>query len=210
MAGRAPFTKEEAAPLERCALLNGKNQWEPASNPLNKHSTIRKNIGMQKMGPGYSFAKAMLASDDGIEIGLVVNAKGGSRISQWFKGTAFYNDAVGRTKAAIALGGGSLKGILWHQGESDAKNPKYLEELTQLISDLRADLGDPELPFVAGQVKDLPSINDRIAALPAAVPHTAYASSKGLKTTDRWHFDAPGVRLLGERYAEAMLKLLRR
>jgi len=206
MAGRAPFTKEEARPIPRCFLLNDKDTWEQASNPLNRYSTIRKGLGMQKMNPGYGFSLAMLAAEKDVSLGLVVNAKGGTKIEQWKKGTRFYAEAVRRAKEAAKSG--VLKGILWHQGESNAKNPDgYLEKLAKLVADLRADLGVKDLPFVAGQVNNVPAINDQIAKLPETVTNTGFASSEGLKAMDRWHFDAKSMKLLGKRYAEAMIKL---
>lgn len=206
MAGRAPFTQEEAAPIERCFLLNGEDQWEQAKNPLNIYSTIRKGANMQKMNPGYGFSKAMLEKDKNISIGLVVNAKGGTKIEEWKKDTKFYNEALRRTKEAQKTG--TLKGILWHQGESNQGNPEgYLDKMKLLIEDLRKDLGAPNLPFVAGQVINVPAINDQIAKLPAAVPTTEFVSSDGLKGQDRWHFDGKSMKLLGERYADAMIKL---
>ena len=63
MAGRAPFTEEQSGAIERCYLLNGQDQWEAATNPLNRYSTIRKSLGMQKMNPGYAFAKTVTAED---------------------------------------------------------------------------------------------------------------------------------------------------
>jgi len=36
MAGRAPFSKEEAGVIPRCYLLNSQDSWEPAKNPLNR------------------------------------------------------------------------------------------------------------------------------------------------------------------------------
>lgn len=206
MAGRAPFGGEDAKVVERCFLLNGQDQWEPAKNPFNRYSTIRKELGMQKMNPGYGFAKTMLEKEKDISIGLVVNAKGGTTIEEWEKGTQFYNEAVRRAKEAQKTG--TLTGILWHQGEGNAGNPDgYLVKLKALVVALRTDLGIADLPFVAGQVNDVPAINDQIAALPQALPATGFASSEGLKAMDRWHFDTPSMKLLGERYAEAMLKL---
>jgi hypothetical protein len=79
MAGRAKVPDDAAGVLERCYLLNDKNQWEPARNPLNRYSTISKGIKMQRLGPGYSFAKKMLEQNKDIKIGLVVNARGGSK-----------------------------------------------------------------------------------------------------------------------------------
>lgn len=206
MAGRAAIPEDESGIIDRTYLLNDKDQWEPAKNPLNRYSTIRKGLGMQKLNPGASFARAMLKQQDDISIGLVVNAKGGSKIEQWKKGTPFYREAVRRTQEAQKTG--TLKGILWHQGESNNGNPEgYLDELEKLIEDLRGDLGSHDLPFVAGQVKDLPAINDQIARLPEEVAATGFISSEGLETTDRWHFDARSVNEMGERYAEEIRKL---
>jgi hypothetical protein len=206
MAGRAALTAADTEVIAGCVLLNDKDAWEPAKNPLNRYSTIRKGLGMQKLGPGYAFAQEMKRANSSGSIGLVVNAKGGTKIEQWEKGTRFYTDALRRARAAHAIG--TLKGILWHQGESNEKNPDgYLEKLAQLIADLRADLGTPDLPFVAGQVNKVPAINEQIAKLPGSVSNTAFVSSEGLTCTDRWHFDAKSANLLGTRYAAEMLKL---
>lgn len=206
MAGRAKMEESDKQPIERCLLLNADDSWEPATNPLNRHSTIRKGMGMQKVGPGAGFAKAMTEADPELTIGLVVNAKGGSKIDQWKKGTRFYADAVRRAKAAMEKG--KLKGILWHQGESDSGSPDgYLDKLTQLIADLRKDLGIGDLPFVAGQIHNTPVMNEIIAKLPEKVDGTAFVPSEGLTATDRWHFDRRSALLLGERYAEAIQNL---
>lgn len=213
MAGRAPFTEEESGLIPRCFLLNAEDKWEPAKNPLNRYSTIRKQLGMQKMNPGYTFAKTMLAEQADITLGLVVNARGGTRIEQWAKGTEFYNEAVRR--ARIASTDGTLKGILWHQGESNSNSSdSYLDNLKTLVEDLRKDLDAPNLPFVAGQVfydaQTKPGtlkINEVIAKLPENIPLSGYVSSEGLTTIDNAHFDTKSMKLLGERYARQMLKL---
>ncbi|PXA03041.1 sialate O-acetylesterase [Coraliomargarita sinensis] len=206
MAGRAAFSEEEAKPLEKVYLLNAGDNWEPARNPLNRYSTIRKGLGMQKLNPGYSFSQAIAAKNQSNRIGLVVNAKGGTKIEQWAKGTRFYKEAVRR--ALIATETGTLKGILWHQGESNHGKPHgYAEKLAQLVEDLREDLGNDELPFVAGQIIGPSPINQEIARLPELCPHTAVASSESLETYDRWHFDTESVKELGRRYAEAMQTL---
>jgi len=214
MAGRAPFTEKESGVIEGVWLLNDKDQWDPAKNPLNLYSTIRKKIEMQKMGPGYGFAKTMLEKHPGTPISLVVNAKGGTKIEQWEKGTEFYNEALRRTQSALA-GSGTLKGILWHQGESNSRQPEtYCEQLKALIQNLRKDLNSPELPFVAGEIFHHPdtkphtkAINEEIARIPNEIPHTGVASAAGLTTYDNTHFDTRSVKLLGQRYAEEMLNI---
>lgn len=206
MAGRAPFTEMESKPIKGVFLLNGEAQWEPASNPLNRYSTIRKGLGMQRMNPGYQFALEM--SKQGQAIGLVVNARGGISIEQWAVDTKFYREAIRRAREAQKTG--TLKGVLWHQGESNHGDPQsYAQKLAVLVERLRLDLGDAKLPFVAGQIVNPSPINDEIAKLPGEVNHTAFASSEGLKTYDRWHFDAPSTKELGKRYADAMKKLLK-
>ena len=213
MAGRAPLTDEVSGVIDRCYLLNGQDEWEPAQNPLNRYSTIRKQLDMQRLGPGYSFARMMLEKDADIQIGVVVNALGGSSIREWEKGTHAYDEAIRRTKAAMESG--ALKGILWHQGESDSSDEQYLDKLEVLIANLRTDLDSPELPFVAGQVLYDPEtrahtkqINEILAQLPESVPFTACVMSDGLTSFDNLHFDTQSALLLGERYAREMQRLL--
>ena len=213
MAGRAPILLEDKGVIDDCMLLNDKDIWEPAKVPFNRYSTIRKGLGMQKLNPGYGFVKTMLEKGVSSSIGLVVNAKGGSKIAQWKKGTKFYKDAVRRTKAAMKKG--NLVGIIWHQGESDSKDTNYLGKLKELIANLRKDLGNEKLPFVAGQVfyhaktkNNTKLINDQLVKLPTQVPFTQCVKSEGLTTIDNTHFDNRSQKTLGKRYAAAMIKLL--
>ena len=209
MAGRAPFSEEEAKEIPRSYLLNGEDEWEPAKNPLNRYSTIRKGLGMQKLNPGYSFTKKMLEVNPKATIGLVVNAKGGSKIEEWGADKKFYKEIIRRAKEAEKTG--TLKGILWHQGESNVgREDKYLDQLKDLVKNLRKDLDAPDLPFVAGEISVIEKkMNGEIGKLPKAIAATGVASSKGLKTYDRWHFDAESAKKLGERYAEVMTELLK-
>ncbi|MDX1682232.1 MAG: sialate O-acetylesterase [Phycisphaeraceae bacterium] len=206
MAGRGTVPDDATGPIERVGLLNNQDEWEPAQNPLNRYSTVRKGLGMQKLGPGYGFAQRMVAENPDGEIGLIVNARGGSKIETWREDAKHYREAIRRARAAAKTG--VLAGILWHQGESNHRNPDgYLQKLETLVKNLRRDLEAPDLPFVAGQVHNSPAINEQIARLPETVPHTAFVSSEGLKTTDRWHFDTESQLELGRRYAERMIQL---
>lgn len=206
MAGRAEIPKDAESVLERCYLLNDKNQWEPASNPLNKHSPIRKDPVIEKLGPGYSFARKLLEADKNATIGLIVNAGNGTSIDEWIGKSELYWSARKRAKAVLSSG--TIKGVLWHQGESDQDKPEgYLEKLQSLIGNLRADLFSPNLPFIAGQLAKDGGINTQIARLPESTHSAAFVSSQGISTTDGTHFDTNGQILLGERYAEAMVKL---
>ncbi len=205
MAGRAAIPKDAQEALENVYLLDLEDKWTPAINPMNQYSTIRKDLKMQKLSPSYSFAQKMRDSNKRA-IGLILNAKGGSKIESWEKGGTFFDEAIRRVKAAQAPGM-TLRGIIWHQGESNYQDEEYLSKLVQLIIDFRAELNAPELPFIAGQINNIPLINDQLVLLPQQLPNTAYVSSEGLVTSDKWHFDTKSILELGNRYAKAMLKL---
>jgi hypothetical protein len=219
MAGRGPMEAQDEGVIEGCELFNFDEAWEPATNPLNQYSTVRKDLDVQQLNPGYGFAMRLVELRPEVSVGLVVNAIGGTSIDKWAKTSTEYNyytEAVARTQAALADGNSRLAGILWHQGESDGnRTSSYMGKLTTLIADLRADFNAPDLPFIAGQVEmdeanypgDPRAINDVIIELPNVVSNTAVASSEGLTTIDGTHFDSASQRELGKRYAEALLGL---
>lgn len=214
MAGRAVIEPIDKDTLVNVYIFTGNkvNLWEKAANPFNKYSSVRKKIGMQKLSPSYGFAKTM-AKTTSSKIGLVVNAKGGTSIEEWEPGALLYKEAIKQTQKALQTGG-VLKGIIWHQGESNAsKHKKYLPLLIHLIEHLRADLKMPDLPFVAGQLSpDKPKrkkFNNMILTLPEKVKNTGVVRTDNTATIDQTHFDSASQRLLGERYALEMLKLIR-
>lgn len=213
MAGRGVPDSESKKQNPQILMLDSNNQWIPATDPV--HFDKPALIGV---GPAISFAKEMLGNSKRTKIGLIPCAVGGSPISVWEPGTFYapnfhpYDDAMKRVK--LAMQQGVLKGILWHQGESDNDSVHaalYLERLKTLINRFRTELHQPGLPFVAGEIgrflKD-DFINRVIADLPEQVPNTAVVSAKGLTDKgDQLHFDTPSARELGKRYAEAMKKL---
>src|SRR5699024_11694824 len=66
-AGRGFIEQPQKDTLKNVYLFTG-DGWEPAANPLNKYSTVRKALSIQKLGPGYGFAKK-LEQCTGREIG---------------------------------------------------------------------------------------------------------------------------------------------
>ncbi len=210
MAGRAEILAEDEAIPERCELFTDHGDWEPLKNPLNRYSRYRKEMGMQRLNPGYTFARKMAGMKPDATIGIVSCARGGTNIDEWERGEFLYDEAVARMRQAARSG--TLAGILWHQGEANRDDTDYHLKIERLIENLREDLGMPGLPFVAGQVRKSEdwAVNKQIAELPDNVPGTAYVNSDGLETTDNWHFDTKSMRIFGERYADAMAKLLDR
>ena len=213
MAGRAAVDYYHRDTIPGVFLLTGDSirRWEPAANPLNKYSTIRKKIEMQELGLGYIFAQQMRLNYPDKEIGLVVNARGGTSIRKWMPGTEYYNEAVKRTKTAME--NGSLKGIIWLQGEGDlSRVTSYLDSLISIITSLRNDFHQPDLPFIASELSEdkarrIP-FNEMLMKLPDRLNRTAVISSSGTSTIDSTHFDTRSQVLLGVRASQQMYYLL--
>ncbi len=218
MAGRGTLNETIMDTLEHVYLFNDLCRFENATNPLNKYSTIRKELSMQKLGPCYSFAKEMV-KETGKPVGLIVNARGGSSIFEWMKDAPenYYGEAIKRVNAAMKYG--NIKAILWHQGEANVCCPEeYKIRLIQLVNDMREDLKNPALLFIAGEISQwdwtmgkggTQDFNKMISSIPTFIPYSAYVSSIGLtplKDESDPHFDAESQLILGKRYAEKVLE----
>lgn len=213
MAGRAAIEIQDRDSIEHVFLFTGKDEkpWEKLANPLNKYSTVRKELTMQQFSLGYSFAKELSIRYPNKKIGLVVNARGGTSIEEWKPEGKLYNEAVNQTIKALKYG--VLKGIVWHQGESNVSTYKsYLPKMITLITSFRKDFNNMNLPFVAGQLSlDVPEridFNNMILELPNKLSNTKVVTSEGTSTIDKTHFDSASQRLLGKRYALEMIKLI--
>jgi len=213
MAGRAAIRKVDSTSIEQFYLFTGDTStaWIPATNPLNLYSSVRKKISMQRLGPTYAFARSMVEAPPDHEIGLVVNAKGGTKIVQWLPGTDLYEAAIQQTHKALKFG--KLKGVLWHQGEGDCHPVRvdlYLGRLEVLINALREEFDNPELPFIAGQLYENEkrhAFNEMLLQLPDFIKNTGVASSEGTNVFDGTHFDSESAIILGNRYAREMIKI---
>ena len=220
MAGRGRVADIDRAPIPRVLKYGKDGRWVPAVDPL--HFDKPSVVGV---GVGRSFAGVVAKARPGVTIGLVPCAVGGSPIAAWEPGgfhpstkTHPWDDCLKRARAALK--DGTLKGILWHQGESDASpelSAVYEKKLHELIARFRGELKAPRVPFLAGQMGRWPerpwsaakqTVDAAHRRLPTKVAHTAFASARGLKHKgDKVHFDAVSYRELGRRYAAAYLKL---
>lgn len=214
-AGRGYITDNYKDSIENVFLLTPTGEMEPACNPLNKYSTIRKDLKMQGVGPAYSFSKA-IAQKTGHQLGLVVNARGGTSIHSWLKDAEenYYGEALSRIRQAMKYG--TLKAIIWHQGENDRKHPEtYMAQLKRLATDLRADLGNENLPFIIGEIAEWSAdgsseaFNNMLRTVSQHIPNSYCVSSKELvpliNESDP-HFSADSQIILGRRFAEVAYK----
>ena len=216
MAGRGKIEgKYTRMKHPRVFMLDQEQEWVKAHHPV--HFDKPKIAGV---GPALSFGIEMAKAHKKNKIGLVPCAVGGTSIQHWKPGaydnrtdTHPWDDAVVRIRKAMQEG--VVKGVIWHQGESDSAPEKaahYLEDLDDLIQRVRELTVNPELPFVAGQLgryKDqYKNINKVLEKLPKKVNHTAVASSEGLTPKeDGVHFDSRSAGLMGRRMAEKMEEL---
>jgi hypothetical protein len=220
MAGRGEVTPADTHPHPRVMMLSRSGAWVPAADPMHFDKPDVVGVGL-----GRSFGISLADADPSIAIGLIPAAVGGSPIDTWKPGIFYpptrshpWDDAIAR--ARLAMPAGTLDGILWHQGESDATPelaPGYQAKLDDLIARFRATLEAPDVPFIAGQMgrfRDHPwdaartEVDRAHRNLPGRVRRTAYVSAEGLAHKgDGVHFDAESYRLLGRRYAEAYTAL---
>lgn len=216
MAGRGTVGEQDKKAHPRVFVLNRQNRWAPAVAPLHFDKS------WAGVGPGLIFGKGLAEADPNVTIGLIPCAVGGSPISVW-KPHAYYqpvnvypyDDAIARCR--IATQRGVLKGILWHQGESDSNaqdGPLYASRLTKVVSRFRHDLEVPNLLFVAGtfvdayiaRVAESKLVVDAIKTVAKADGNVLWVSGAGLPCKDDLvHFNAEGARELGRRYAEAVI-----
>lgn len=215
MAGRGIVEPRDTVGTPRILRLNRQGEWEVAKDPLHFDKAAAG------VGPGTTFARAMLAGEaEDVTIGLIPCAAGGSGIDRWKTGEFWeqtrsfpYDDALLRTH--LAMRDGTLRGILWHQGEADsspAKAAAYQPKLEALVAALRREFRAPEVPFVAGEVPDYRAGEETINAVfhqaEETIPAFTVVSCRGFTALpDGVHLDAASQREFGRRYAEAMKRL---
>lgn len=217
MAGRGAIDAGDREPIPGIWVQAKDLSWKPAVDPLHYDKPEIAAAGL-----GRSFAKALKTARPNSSIGLIPAAFGGSALEEWKPGSIHYTEAVRRTRAALR--DGRLRGILWHQGEADAKDENlarsYVPRFEAFIRQLRADLNAPDVPVIVGELgrfyRNRPNdgakfaevVNAQLMRIPNSVPHSAFVSSEGLTDKgDSTHFDTRSLHELGGRYAAAFLRL---
>jgi hypothetical protein len=219
MAGRGKIHAIDTVVHPRVYMMDQDTTWTLAKNPL--HFDHPKAVGT---GLGLTFGKKIAEKDSTIQVGLIPCAVGGTSIDNWFidqfheASQSFpYNEAVARIEEGREKG--TIKGVLWHQGESDSKKEvkveSYKEKFLAFRDSLKKDL-EIDVPFVIGEVghflynkrpfaKNLNAVFQNIAENHnnIGLVKTDSLAHKG----DRIHFDAKSYRTLGARYAKKMLQL---
>jgi hypothetical protein len=205
------------------------DEWYTATPPLHDCAG--------GLGPGDYFGRTLAeALPRNVSIGIVPDAISGVSIDFFSKGTEPVRRSAFRIapdnhfenaydalleRARLAQQAGVIKGILFHQGESDADEPlrdAWASEVADMVFSLRTDLGEPTLPLVAGELVRGSeggccgdTMNPLLEVLPDQIPGAFVVSSEGLTSMgDGYHFDTAAQRELGRRYGRVMLQALGR
>ncbi|MFG0263916.1 MAG: sulfatase-like hydrolase/transferase [Rhodopirellula sp. JB055] len=208
-------------------LPHSSEGWQPLAPGFSMPPGYKGELPSPKFGPEIGFARSMLQANPDRKLALIKGSKGGSSLRvDWNPGVQWDPSSQGQryrdfietirmaTKELVQRGDTfAIRGLLWHQGESDSKSSTevYQRRLEELIDRIREDVGVPELPVVVGEVFDngkRDSVRAAIQAVAAGSSTVGLVSSDGTQTWDPGtHFDAPSQLLLGERYSAAMREL---
>lgn len=204
-------------------------EWRTAVPPL-----CRPNTGLT---PADYFGRTMVqVLPENTKVGVVMVAVAGCSIdlfdkdkaaayipgqADWMKNivAAYGGDPYGRLIELCkkAQKDGVIKGILFHQGETNTNDEQWSANVKKVYDDILADLGleANSIPLIAGEVvpADQKGVcaghNNIIQKLPETLPQAlvvpAYGCAAGF---DHLHFNAKGLREFGRRYAARMLGYL--
>jgi len=176
-----PYDPELDSPVRR-VYAHSSNGWGIAGlrQIWDRGWYPRSDIGGQPANNfAFHFAKRLVKLDAGAVVGIIMVTQPGAGISFWDKNGSFYSEINRRVRSALAElpGNARVRGILWHQGETDFYSTDYYRDrLNGLIGNFRSqDWFARDGIFMAS---DLASIGDDV------------------------HFNAQSLRTLGARYAD--------
>lgn len=237
MQGAAPIESQDMTINNRfkvfqaqdCPSLNRKKaEWNSAVPP-----TCQCNSGLS---PADYFGRTLVANlPDNITVGIINVSVAGCDIrlfdkdiykdfdstykEKWFTSLVAsydgnpYQYLIGLAK--LAQKDGVVKGILLHQGETNAGQEQWPSYVKKIYGDMLTDLSlnADSVPLLAGELLSADGnccskMNPIIRKLPDTIPSAHIISSEGCTGFDNAHFDSNGYRELGRRYGIEMLTLL--
>lgn len=217
---------------ENCGTCGKKKGSEYTAVPPLARCFHGQQLGF---GPVDYFGRTLVKNlDENIKVGVVVVAVGGCSIELFQKSRyqSYLSSAAGWLQnyaksygsnpygrlievAKEAQKVGVIKGILVHQGESNTNDSNWPRNLKGVYEDMLKDLGlkGEDVPLLVGEVRytgPCRSHNNVVRQVPNVIPNSYVISADGCEAAnDDYHFTVAGYKLLGQRYAETMLKVLK-
>jgi hypothetical protein len=217
MAGRGTVEPQDTIPNPRILSILRNNEIIVAKEPLHFYEP-----NLTGLDCGLAFGKHLIKEiADSITILLVPTAVGGSSTHQWLGDSLHRNVQLlsnFKSRLEIAKKYGVIKGILWHQGESDTNSkliPGYEVRLQKIFTTFRSVCGDATLPILVGELGSYSEnqinwnlINDAIHRYASKDKNVIVVDTGDLKSKeDKIHFDSAGQRMMGERMAKKFLTI---
>lgn len=214
-----------------CNQNASKGKWIKAVPPL-------AHCQGAKLGPADYFGRTMVEKTDSqIKVGIISVAVAGCSIKLFDKDNyksyvssqqnqswmiqrinTYGGNPYGRLieMAKKAQESGVIKGIIFHQGETDAGDGQWPSNVKRVYDNIIKDLGlESDIPFLAGEVLRSgvsSGANNNIAKLPQQSKNFYVVSSEGFNQAlgdgQNVHFTSQEYRDFGKRYAEKMIEVL--
>ncbi|WP_140484731.1 sialate O-acetylesterase [Flavobacterium sp. GSA192] len=211
MEGRGLVEPQDTIANNRILTINSNNELVLAKEPIHFSTPAYRGLDC-----GMSFANELLKSiPKDVVILLLPTAVGGSPIEKWIKDLPHRKiNLYSNFKEKLELGKryGTIKAVLWHQGESDANKDGISnrdQNLKMLFASFRKDIGNEKLPILIGEIGSFSKEPELWAEINKAnykyiqddkyadIVETADLKDKG----DKVHFDGESQREMGKRFA---------
>ncbi len=242
MEGQGDIGQQDKTVDERFQVLWAADNGSCSGKTMGKWSTAVPPLAHcqgAKLGPTDYFGRTMVEkTDPQIKVGVIVVAVAGCSIKlfdknnytsyissvqttqNWMMGriNTYGGNPYGRLieMAKKAQEDGVIKGIIFHQGETDAGDGNWPSAVKKVYDNIIKDLGlENDIPFLAGEVLRSgvsAGANNNIAKLPQQSKNFYVVSSEGfnqaLNDGQNVHFTSQEYRDFGKRYAEKMIEVL--
>lgn len=200
--------------------------WRLATHPIfdsmdAKHPA-NYDDGWVDVSPWLAFGKEVMERA-GVPVGLIPAALGGSPLRAWDPGSGeafLYDNMVELIEAA----GGSVAGMVWYQGCTDADSNddeiagSYLTRFTRFVDAFRSRYGT-NLPIITAQLNRVmyyPEESNKYWSIvreaqrqaPKAIPNVAVVPTADLSLSDGIHTSAIGNVTLGRRFGLTALGMV--
>jgi len=215
MEGNGQIMPQDTISHPRLITINTKNEWVYLKEPINLNFPWYR-----KLDCGHSFGMSMLKKvPDDVSIAVISTAVGGSSVNHWLDDSEFrtmhlWSNITKMIAEAKKIG--TIKGMIWHQGETDAKPKRletYTEKLNTLFTKIRKECDNENMPIVVGELGDFgvdrpdwKAFNKILEKYSAENNNIEMIKTSDLDDMgDKVHFNNTSLRKMGKRYAEKMI-----